>query len=55
MAAPITPTPILDEEEYSRFWDRVDREENVKVPLVPTPKLEQVREKILADAKRHEE
>jgi len=52
MAMPIAQTPVLDEKEYAQFWDQVRNEENDKVSLVSTPNLDELREKIVADAKR---
>jgi hypothetical protein len=52
MAMPIAPTPILEGREASDFLTRLMTEENDKKPMVPTPKLKEVKEKILADAER---
>ena len=55
MALPIGPTPVLEEEEAIRFLEKVDREKNQKVSLKPTPNLEGLRQKIIADARRSKE
>ena len=52
MALPIGPTPVLEEEKAVRFLEKVDREKDQKVSLRPTPKLEELRQKIIADANR---
>lgn len=52
MAIPITPTPVLEGEEAEKFWEKVEAEKNQKLSLVPTPKLEELRREILANAKR---
>ncbi len=52
MAIPITPTPVLEGEEAEKFWSKVEAEKNQKLGLVPTPKLEQLRQEILINAKR---
>lgn len=54
MAIPITPTPILEGEEAEKFWDKVESEKNRKLELVPTPKLEELRQEILSNAKRRQ-
>jgi len=45
----------MDEKEYDAFWDKVRLEEDRKVPLTPTPKLEELRKRLVADAERREE
>lgn len=50
MAAPIRSTPTLLGEESVAWAERVNEEQNKKVSLVPTPKLEQLRQEILAGA-----
>jgi len=52
MAIAIAPTPVLEGEEATNFWDKVLREQDHKVSVVPTPKLEALRQEILADVKR---
>ena len=37
---------VLDEREWDDFIKRVKAEENIKVPLVPTPKLEKAAESV---------
>lgn len=54
MAIPITPTPVLEGEEAEKFWDKVESEKNHKLELVPTPKLEELRQEILINAKRRQ-
>jgi hypothetical protein len=54
MAIPIAPTPVLEGEEAEKFWDKVELEKNRKLNLVPTPKLEELRKKILCNAKRRQ-
>jgi hypothetical protein len=36
--------------EATKFFERLKREENIKLSLVPTPKLKEVRQEILRDA-----
>lgn len=52
MAMPITPTPVLEGEEAEKFWSKVESEKDYKLDLVPTPKLEELRREILANAER---
>jgi hypothetical protein len=52
MAVPIGSTPSLTGEDSTKWWKRVQKEQNEKVSLVPTPKLEKLRQKILATAKK---
>ncbi len=48
MALPIAPTPILEGQEAVDFLEKLQREENEKVPLwAPTSKLEAISKKIL--------
>jgi hypothetical protein len=54
MAIPITLTPVLEGEEAEKFWDKVESEKNQKLELVPTPKLEELRQEILRNAKRRQ-
>jgi len=48
MATPIAPTPVLEGEDAEDFW-KMDKDETLRVPLTPTPKLKETREKMLAD------
>jgi hypothetical protein len=50
MAVPIQPTPTLWGDESTTWWEQVEKEQSKKVPLVPTPKLEELRQEILASA-----
>ena len=52
MALPIGPTPVLEGEDAIKFLEKVNAEKDKKVSLRPTPKLEELRLKIIADAKR---
>ena len=52
MSIPIAPTPILEGKEGADFLEKLRKECNDKKPLVPTPKLNLVREMILADAEQ---
>jgi len=52
MALPIAPTPILEGREASNFLKKLKEEFKHKKPLVSTPKLNQVREMILANAEQ---
>jgi hypothetical protein len=54
MAIPITPTPVLEGEEAEKFWSKVEAEKDQKLALVPTPKLEELRREIVANAKRRQ-
>lgn len=54
MAIPITPTPVLEDDEAEKFWNKVEAEKNQKLQLVPTPNLEDLRREILADADRRQ-
>jgi hypothetical protein len=51
MSRPISPTPELDKEEFLAFWEKVRKEEKQPVSLVRTPKLDELREKVLAKAR----
>lgn len=55
MALPIAPTPILEGKEASDFLKKLEEGRKNKKPLVSTPKLNQVREMILANAEREKE
>lgn len=48
MATPIAPTPVLVGEDAEEFL-KADEEEDQKFPLLPTPRLKKIREKMLAD------
>ena len=54
MAIPITPTPVLEGEEAEKFWDKVETEKNKRLDLISTPKLEELRRKIVNNAKRRQ-
>ena len=54
MALPIAPTPILEGKEASDFLKKLEKGRKDKKPLVSTPKLNQVREMIMANAKQEE-
>ena len=53
MALPITPTPILNEEDSIRFMQLI--EDGLKNPTgpVPTPKLEKARLLVLEYMRKH--
>jgi hypothetical protein len=51
MATHIAPTPVLEGKEAADFLKKIAREQDEKAPLTPTPKLQEVREKILANAR----
>jgi hypothetical protein len=51
VATRIAPTPVLEGKEAADFLKRIAREQEEKRPLTPTPRLEEAREKILADAR----
>lgn len=46
----IQATPILEGEEAEQFWDKIQREQDQKVSLVPTPKLKKLRDYIVKEA-----
>ena len=48
MAAPIGATPILEGKEAAEWWEKVEKEQDQKLSLVPTPKLEDLRKEIVA-------
>jgi hypothetical protein len=52
MAAPIGATPVLTGEDARTWWEKVEKEKNQRFYPVPTPKLEEVRREILANAKK---
>ena len=51
MAVPIGVTPVLNGKDALDWWNKVEREKNQKFSPVPTPKLEDIRKEILANAK----
>jgi len=51
MAVPIGSTPVLQGEESAEWLKKV--QEGKKLGLVPTPRLEELRQEILADARRN--
>ena len=51
MAAPIGATPVLSGKAAREWWDTVERQKNQKFGPIPTPKLENLRKEILANAK----
>jgi hypothetical protein len=51
MASPIGATPVLSGKAAQDWWDTVEREKNQKFSPIPTPKLENLRKEILANAK----
>ncbi|MEI7451175.1 MAG: hypothetical protein WCJ75_16310 [Desulfomonile sp.] len=53
MAVPIGSTPVLQGEESAKWLKKVQEEEGKKLGLVPTPRLEELRQEILADARRN--
>jgi hypothetical protein len=48
MAAPIGATPILEGKEATEWCEKVEKEQDQKLSLVPTPKLEDLRKEIVA-------
>jgi hypothetical protein len=52
MAAPIGATPILEGKEATEWWEKVEKEQDQKLSLVPTPKLEDLRREIVASANK---
>ncbi len=46
MSRPITGTPPLSRKEWKTFTERIARDVDKKVGLVPTPKLEEAVRKI---------
>ncbi len=55
MAAPIGATPILEGKEATEWWEKVEKEQDQKLSLVPTPKLEDLRREIVASANKKKE
>lgn len=51
MAIPIAPTPVLEGQDAADFLKRIARERTEKRPLTQTPKLESMRDRILANAR----
>jgi len=52
MAKPIAPTPRLDIKESSKFLENMERDRDRPMGPVPTPKIDNVIEKILDDARQ---
>ncbi len=48
MATPIAATPILEGKNAEEFW-KVHDDDTVRFPLTPIPKIEEIKEKMLAD------
>jgi hypothetical protein len=48
----IGATPILEGEDAERFWTSVQENQDKKLPPVPTPRLDDLRKKILAESQR---
>ena len=46
-------TPILEGEDARRFLEDIVENQDKKLPLVPTPKLEELRKEILRDWKQN--
>jgi hypothetical protein len=51
MAIPIAPTPVLEGQEAADFLRRIAKEEKEKKSLTPTPRLQAVHVKLLANAR----
>jgi len=54
MAVPITPTPVLEGKEAADFI-KILKEQNIKVPLTPLPRIEEARKKIRENANARQE
>jgi hypothetical protein len=54
MARPIAPTPCLDPESSREFLKRVEKDLHKSVEPTPTPKVDAVIERIMADAAKRE-
>ena len=54
MATPITPTPVLKGKEAANFLRMLLKDQDVKVPLRKSPKLEKIRKQIREDAIKNE-
>ena len=52
MSRLIAPTPRLNREESLRFLERVERGLARPTYLIPTPNIEKVIERIMADARK---
>ncbi len=55
MAAPITPTPVLEGKEAEDFIKTIFKEQNIKVPLTPLPRIEEARKKTRENANARQE
>ncbi len=55
MAVPITPTPVLEGKEAADFIKTILKEQNIKVPLTPLPRIEEARKKIRENANARKE
>ena len=55
MAVPITPTPVLEGKEAADFIKTILKEQNIKVPLTPLPRIEEARKKIRENANTRQE
>ena len=54
MSTPITPTPVLKGKEAANFLRMLLKDQDVKVPLRKSPKLEKIRKQIREDAIKNE-
>jgi len=55
MAVPITPTPVLEGKDAADFIKTILKEQDIKVPLTPLPRIEQALKKIRKNADSAEE